>query len=208
MIINEKFVKKYELEACANFIFASNDSDAFTMDGGDRRYFVHEGPRKPREQAFYQRVADWLRNPLAGPALFHHLLHEVDLTGFEPYGRPPMTEAKRSMIEATAPDLLVWCRLLISDWEAATIPGTACSELITSAQAMAHYEYQNGSGKPVTKNYMHKMLKKAGAVPACLGMTLKLPNQSAARYLALHNQDKWATASQDQAQKYLKNLKK
>jgi len=207
-MINEKYDKKFELVVCANFLFASNDADAFTMDDKDRRYFVHEGPAQPREHAFYAKISNWLKkDPLAGPNLFYYLLHQVDLGSFEPFDRPPVTQAKRAMIEATAPDILTWCRQLITEPELALLPGTPTCDLITSTQAVAHFEYHHNPAKPTSKNYMTKMLRKAGAVQACKNMIIVDPSGRRSRYLAIRNQELWRNASQDRAQRYLKTVK-
>lgn len=79
-----------------NVVFLSNESQPLALEDGDRRYFVVYCPRKDHGE-LYKRVVASLQNDGAA-ALYHHLLQR-DLSRFEPYSPPPMTAAKRDLIE-------------------------------------------------------------------------------------------------------------
>lgn len=202
-IVNEKYVPEYEIPAKANLMFASNEQDAFKLDADDRRFFVVEGPRAPASREFYDRLADWLGEETSGPALFHYLL-QVDVKGFQPFADPPRTTAKDYMIESTESDLAAWCRLLMEDQGAALMRGVTPCDLITSKQALANYMAYNPMNTKVPScSAINNVLRELGAVKACKDMIIMAPDGSRSRYLAICNQARWATASQDQARKYL-----
>jgi len=206
--VNEKYVPEYEIPAKANLMFASNEADAFKLDADDRRFFVVEGPRTPASREFYDTLADWLADEQSGPALFHHLL-EVDVRGFNPYADPPRTQAKVHMITATESDLGAWCRLLLEDPTAACMRGWTQCDLMTTKQVLAHYlAYNNLSGKAPSLAAINNTLKEVGAVKACRDMVIADSSGSRSRYFAIANQEIWAAARQDRAQKYLKTIHK
>lgn len=106
MAINEKFIKRYTLRDCINYMFSSNYPDAIFIDANDRRALIHEiwGPR--RSNAFYQALADWRKN-LGPNYLFWYLLHK-DLTGFQPKFSPPDHTAKSSMARLSMTEVGLW----------------------------------------------------------------------------------------------------
>lgn len=112
MRINIKFIPSYVLRDRINYYFTSNHPDAFFLEDKDRRAFVHEVKGEPLPFEFYKKFERWMRADLhpgaSGPsALFDYLLN-VDLTGFEPRGHAPMTDAKREMMQNTRSDLGSW----------------------------------------------------------------------------------------------------
>ena len=104
--INEKFIKRYTIRDCINYMFSSNYPDAIFIDANDRRALIHEiwGPR--RSNAFYQMMADWRRNGGA-KYLFWYLLHK-DLTGFQPKFSPPDHNAKSNMARLSMTEVGLW----------------------------------------------------------------------------------------------------
>jgi len=94
--VNEKQLKAYRQRNHVNLALLSNEGQPLPLDNDDRRHCVIYTPPELSE-AYY----DELRAEIdAGgvEAFYHHLLH-IDLTGFHPKKRPPMTTAKRALIE-------------------------------------------------------------------------------------------------------------
>jgi hypothetical protein len=113
--VNNKYQAVYTLRNCANFVFTTNDGDAFLLDRQDRRYFVHEVGRDakhPGDRWFQRTYHDWYRSADGAAALMHHLLR-VDLTGFEPRGKAPQTVARAAMVEASGTDADVLVRAML-----------------------------------------------------------------------------------------------
>lgn len=96
IIINEKFIQGRSERNCLNFVFLSNEIQPLSIDESDRRHLViYTPPAKPRE--YYQAVRAEID---AGgvEALYHFLMHDVDLEDFDAHTKPLMTEAKKRLI--------------------------------------------------------------------------------------------------------------
>ena len=75
----------------------SNHSAPLNIEEGDRRYFVFNSKAQPREDAYYDRLYGYIETPEAMNAIYTSLMKR-DLSGFNPFRRPPMTEAKQQII--------------------------------------------------------------------------------------------------------------
>jgi hypothetical protein len=75
----------------------SNHSAPLNIEDGDRRYFVFNSKAEPREDAYYDRLYGYPQTPEAMNAIYTSLMKR-DLSGFSPFRRPPMTEAKQQII--------------------------------------------------------------------------------------------------------------
>lgn len=108
MRINIKYVPEYTTRSCANYYFTSNNPDAFFLDETDRRFFVHEIIGAPLEESWYTNIYDtWYRSEEGASALMYYLL-SLDLSGFIPTAKAPMTRAKEEMIESSRSALANW----------------------------------------------------------------------------------------------------
>jgi hypothetical protein len=94
---NIKYGPQIEIENYARFIMFSNHSAPLNIEEGDRRYFVFNSKAQPREDDYYDRLYRYIDDPAAMNAIYT-LLMRRDLSGFNPYRRPPMTEAKQQII--------------------------------------------------------------------------------------------------------------
>jgi len=106
--VNEKHQPTYLLQNCANFFLNSNHLNALYLEETDRRFAVYETPRKVAPDSLFAKLRKWyestdLENSPA--ALFHHLLHEVDVSNFNYAGPAPASLAKSSMQELSTSDL-------------------------------------------------------------------------------------------------------
>jgi hypothetical protein len=101
--INRKYIPAYFLKDVLNYYFTSNHQDAFYLEDTDRRLFINEIKRKPREKAFYDKVAGYFLKTKDGPAaLFYHFLHDVDGDFYKPTDPAPSTTSKLAMTKAAA----------------------------------------------------------------------------------------------------------
>lgn len=94
--INPKGLVAYEEANHLNIVFLSNEKQPLVLENDDRRYCVIWTP-PPVGQEFYDELSEEIENG-GVEALHHYLKHEVDLGDFKPWTRPPMTEAKRDLI--------------------------------------------------------------------------------------------------------------
>ncbi len=94
--INTKMLPLRTERNYVNVVFLSNEHQPLALEEGDRRYFcVYTPPR--RHDDLYTRVAECLRSG-GREAFLEHLL-ALDLSGFTEFDIPPMTTAKRDLIE-------------------------------------------------------------------------------------------------------------
>ena len=113
--INEKHLPIRQESNHINFVFLSNETLPQILGHKDRRYcVVHTPAAKPRE--FYNDVgAEIDAGAVAG--LYAYLL-SVDLTGFDEFAPPPMTDAKRQLIDLSKNS----AQLFVDEWRGNALP--------------------------------------------------------------------------------------
>jgi hypothetical protein len=94
---NIKYGPQIEIENYARFIMFSNHGAPLNIEDGDRRYFVFNSKAQPRPDDYYETLYREIETPAAMNALYS-FLSKRDLSGFNPFKRPPMTEAKHQII--------------------------------------------------------------------------------------------------------------
>lgn len=118
--INPKGLIAYEETNHLNIVFLSNEKQPLVLENDDRRYCVIWTP-PPVGKDFYDDLSVEIET--GGVAALHHYLkHEVDLGDFKPWTPPPMTEAKRDLINMSRDSV---DRFLI-DWQAGDIDLPFC----------------------------------------------------------------------------------
>lgn len=194
--VQQKYVPSYTLDDCANYYFTSNHPDPFHLELGDRRFFVHEVTREPREPAFYATVDRWLHSAEGPAALHHYLRYAVALDQFNPNGAAPWNEAKADMVEASASDLENWMLRLVREpletLRAAGVPagGVESAELMTAEQLRALYD--PAGLRRVTATRIGIAARRCGLpLVSVWGSTrIELP-EGKRRLYAIHNRDQW-----------------
>jgi putative DNA primase/helicase len=109
--INPKNVAAHDERNHVNLVFLSNEAKPLILEKDDRRYTVVWTPEKLPPD-FYQTIREELNNG-GQAALHYYLLNEVDCTGFDEHTKPPMTQAKEDLIEASADTV----ERFIRDWQ-------------------------------------------------------------------------------------------
>lgn len=94
--INPKNVQAYDEKNHVNMVFLSNERVPVVLDEDDRRYCVIWTPEKLTPE-FYLEVAQEI-NQGGIEALHYHLL-KLPMDGFNEHSKPPVTEAKSTLIE-------------------------------------------------------------------------------------------------------------
>jgi putative DNA primase/helicase len=111
--INEKNLPARMEQNHCNMVFFSNRIDIAKLDPDDRRYCVIWTP-EPADPSLYLEAKHELAN--GGAAALHwHLLNQVDLAGFDEHSKPPMTRAKRGLINLGMDSTERFWRALIED---------------------------------------------------------------------------------------------
>lgn len=97
--IHQKFLASMRQANHMNCVFLSNHTQPLPIEENDRRFLVLY-PKSTLPPDLLERVARDLDSKEVIQAFYTALL-QVDLTGFDAHTKPPMTEAKRDIIEYT-----------------------------------------------------------------------------------------------------------
>lgn len=100
--VERKFLPGRQEENFANMVFLSNELQPLSIDPGDRRFLVVWTP-PPHADGFdfYKGLGEDEMPDTAIQALYHYLLTKVDLGDFNAHTKPPMTDAKQDLIDAS-----------------------------------------------------------------------------------------------------------
>lgn len=116
--VNTKHVSLQRIANRAVYVFLTNYKHALSLDPSDRRMWVWYSKMQRKSAAYYNRYYEWLKNPQSAGALLQFLLH-YDTGTFNASAPPPMTDAKRTLVEASASEIEQYLRQAI---EAETWP--------------------------------------------------------------------------------------
>ena len=195
MNINIKFISQFTVPDHINYLFTSNQGDAFYIDEHDRRFFIHEVKVQRMDLAWYRDYYDpWLKGP--GPAaLLHYFQHELDYGDFEPSAPPPFTKAKQEMVEGVRSELDTWLAslknldLMGRDlWTASELCGRFNG-------AAVHKTPVNAFGRRLTRQY------------PCVGL-VDTGKASRERFYAIANAEKWLKASNKERAAHVQSTKR
>ncbi len=98
LTINHKYGACGDERVFCNFIGFTNNRDAATITLEDRRFWVYEVMAKKRSAQYYTACFNWLKTD--GPAHLELWARQRDIKAFEYAAAPPITEAKKVMVEA------------------------------------------------------------------------------------------------------------
>lgn len=150
--IEKKFVSGWEEENHMNVVFLSNENQPLPVEPNDRRLLVI-WPERKLDPSITERVKAAIEN--GGIDAWYRYLLDVDLSGFDEFTEPPMTEAKRRLIDYGLPSWEVFLR----DWQASALcyPYTSCltSQLYA---AYKHWCHDSGEGSVLSRNKLTQML--------------------------------------------------
>lgn len=170
--INTKYSPVYTLPDCTNYYFNSNGEDMFYVAKEDARLLVIEVEGAPLPKAFYNQFLRRRDKEGGAGSIFHHLLN-LPMTGFDPSGPPPITQAKRNMQDVSlsaaekyvdalknAPEeMLINLTLHKGPYKLYTI-----SELVGIAHSHAS---SDGECKYITPESLGKALRRYGFKKVC-----------------------------------------
>lgn len=154
--IEGKFANAVHQKNQMNMAFLSNEGQPIPLDIGDRRHLVIYTPPAMTKK-FYQELSEELK--AGGVEAFYDYLLNVDLTGFDEGTQPPMTEAKKRLIDLSAGSEIRFA----FDWiEGETgLPVCPCKspDLYEAYQA---YCRRNGESRPRTAAQFFSQLTHHG----------------------------------------------
>ena len=150
--INPKYGRTVIEKNCCRWLVFSNHENAIPMSDTDRRWRVVVHDQGPREPRAYESLYGALSDPAFIDAVAY-FLRTRDISHFKPGERPPMTESKSLVIEASKSSVRRASDQLIEEWG---------SDVITSGEAARYLE--NLAGKS-NGNAARHALSDAGAKP-------------------------------------------
>jgi hypothetical protein len=154
--INGKYAVQYDIANLVAFFFMANREDALALDPDDRRFFVYWSPAKAKPASYYRNLWDWLRANVG--AVAHYLQHEHQLSEtFDAKAPPPMTDAKRHMIQANESPLVQQLRQALEEGR----PPLG-RELVTVPEIQQHLGGVGGL-RDLTPHAIGRALKELGA---------------------------------------------
>ena len=148
-----KGLKVRDVRNPTGIIILTNEDVPILIEQGDRRFYVIQGPGEPREQSKYDEFHDVV---LSNPGALRGFLMSVDTSHFNRKARPPMTEAKRSLLAGSvgAAEMLIQ--------EAIEVRRGPGQFDVTLAADWRTYLQNNGKG--LTVQQVAKLLAAAGMV--------------------------------------------
>ena len=114
--INPKNLMAYEERNHVNLVFLSNERMPVVLEEDDRRHAVIWTPEKTNA-TFYESVAK--EKERGSVAAFHQYLLDVDLRDFTEHTKPPMTLAKKELIDLSRDTI----NRFYEEWESGFIDG-------------------------------------------------------------------------------------
>lgn len=156
--IEGKFANAVHQKNQMNMVFLSNEGQPIPLDIGDRRHLVIYTP-PPMEGETYREVAEQLQN--GGLEAFYDFLLNIDLTGFHPGSKPPMTEAKQRLIDLSAGSEIRFA----NDWMEGDLGLPVCPCLSPDLYAAYRaYCQRNGESRPRSASQFFSQLTHHGFV--------------------------------------------
>jgi len=199
--IREKYLPDYVTEDCMNHYFSSNHPDAIFLEDRDGRFMIHEVLGKPAERSKYEQFGKWLAN--GGPAhLFRHLL-DLNLKGFNPHEKAPLTPGKLSMINLSKNEAGVWVQLLQENPVAALSPlgqdvASGC-DLFTPTHLVRAFNADNQRRSSPTA--IGRALASAGFRQLNHGIPI-MTDKGLCRIYAIRNQIRWEQSDLDEIREH------
>ena len=145
----------YEVPNIVQMIFFSNLDNPILIEESDRRFFVVDSDVEPREDAYYQALADFYKK--GGKDIVVRWLLQRDGSQFNYAGPAPETEAKKRMQVAALPPLEQVTRSLIED-EAYPF----CTDLVSLAHAATAVQGEIRGRGSVTAQHLSPIIARAG----------------------------------------------
>lgn len=147
--INPKNIAAYRQRNQVNIAYLSNEGQPLPLDNDDRRHCVVYTPPALSEK-YYDDVFVEIEN--GGVEAFYQYLLDLDLTGFHPKKRPPMTEAKKNLMLLSSPSEVRF----VSEWITGEL-GLPVLPCFASDLYAAYMKWcrANGEARPRPSNQFH-----------------------------------------------------
>lgn len=202
ILVNEKFQKPYTVPDRCNYYLTSNEPDPVNVDAFDRRLFVHQVKRRSLDPAWLQgELHRWAHegDPLErhrgkGIAALRYHLERVDVSSFNAFTAPPMTDDKRQLVRAASRGVDVFVAELLEGSESLERDLFTAPELAVRARDVLH--------EPISTQALSRALRRAGCQPVNRG-NLVAWHSGRTTIWALRRQEHWAKQDHKSIVQYL-----
>jgi hypothetical protein len=195
--VNEKFVQRH-LARTPRIILAFSNHDApIRIQEGDRRFHVIRSAAAPKEPEYYAKLFAKDGGGLSQAPAFLHFLLERDISHFNPSAPPPMTEAKKFIMERSRPTLIQELEIMMNEGAGPFWKDLIELQEVGNAMALRLYRKHPGS------RALADALKEMGAVQ--LGQ-VRLYMNTRVRPWAWRNGERWLAASPDEVREEILRL--
>lgn len=107
--VNVKYGPQMEIENFARLVLFSNHGAPINIEEGDRRYFVFKSNAQPRNDGYYDKLYEFI-DDRDGMDAVYTFFSQRDLSRFNAFRRPPLTVAKKEIIEDSVHPLRTYVR--------------------------------------------------------------------------------------------------
>lgn len=190
--INQKYVPSYTVPDRINYYFTSNDPDAFYLDEGDRRFFIHEVLSGGLPEDLRKRYVKWRDSDVGMQHLFYYLLN-LPLGNFDPQAPALVTGAKREMTSISKSEIGAFVEHLMEAPSSAPF-NKLNGDLVTADEL--HMLFDPLGTKKGSANAIARELKRCGfhKIQNPSGGAIRIGDRQL-RVYAIRNREKWRNAS-------------
>ena len=181
--IELKMAAPYTTRDCLNYYFTSNKENAIQLDPDDRRFFVHQTAVESMTEADATAYFRWLDEEGGASHLLHYFLYDLDMGSFQPKDRPPVTDSKSALIEASMSELDYVCARMYADRGTEIPRHWAKRHLWTTKEILSVLDPEGK--KRITANHLSRCLRKAGFKLVANGLNNVIVNGVRERVWAL-----------------------
>ncbi|MER9941477.1 virulence-associated E family protein [Mesorhizobium sp. M0092] len=187
--VNEKHEPRHVAKTPRIILAFANSDNPINIAPDDRRFFLVKSRAVPREPSYYARL--W-NDGLAQAPAFYHFLMTRDISHFDASATPPMTEAKRQLVQSSRPACVRELEMVIAEGEAPFY-----RDLVTREEVHLAVRARSNSRANVSATAVADAMKELGFVQL---PQVRLPGAGGhrPRLWAWRNKEVWlsATASQ------------
>jgi hypothetical protein len=127
--VNYKYGMKTRARTATSFFFFSNNPNAIAIPKSDRRFFVMEGPMRPRSAEYFSELCAWRDAGEWRPHVWNWLLsREIDEAKM--YASAPLTKARAEMHDQNTPPIEHVVREAVELWPSPFVPFQIVKELL------------------------------------------------------------------------------
>lgn len=155
--LNGKYRALAEVPIYARFMLLSNHDVPLPLEEHDRRFFVIRCTQEKRAAEFYERFGRAIESDEGKQAIYDYL-RARDISSFKPKAAPPMTQAKRDIIDGSGNPVAAFLleRMATGElWEALPNP-------FTCAHLTAHMRDKGVGNYGYNRALVGEGLKQAG----------------------------------------------